>query len=281
MAGLSLGGALLLFLSAAVLNMYVFPIWTAVSNQAILDEQTKGVASLAAIESALAQGESGVNATNDLLQAALERANATNDLLLAALDQAENANNETGVLLAQLRDNLQQFLYESHLNIGENLFRFLRDDMGSAEMAVDGSVNNVTFFYEVPPGVRAEIGRALFYLRDAGGFDSGGWGNNGGNPLANGIALRTMSANGTLLFDILDGQFIDSVISLTAWCYDLRRDNFGSGHEAAVARWTFAKSGRPIILYPGERLEVVIRDDLTYLVSQTINIQGVHYPHVE
>lgn len=62
-----------------------------------------------------------------------------------------------------------------------------------------------------------------------------------------------------------------------AMCYDVQLLAWGSGNDLVAARWTFANSGRPLVLRgnDGDRLELILRDDFTGLISQTFMIQGV------
>ena len=129
------------------------------------------------------------------------------------------------------------------------------------------------FYIQPPAGSVYRLARMLPFVEDFGTFDSGSYGN--GITLANGIAIRVQDDNGTIL-DLLDGLPIQINTHWARMCYDMSVSSFGVGNEYLHARWTFAKSGQMIRLVGdnNERLEVVLNDDFSDLVSQYFMVQG-------
>lgn len=147
------------------------------------------------------------------------------------------------------------------------------DGSGSTNQAVDGSITPVSFKVVPPAGVSYGIARVVFSLRDTGTMDSGGWGNNGGNPLANGMKF-IWHKNGV---DIdLTPESITSHYILAGVCYDLDHNNWGAGDEYITARFSFTKAGQYLTFNgdEGDYLEVLVRDNLTGLVDQRLSAQG-------
>lgn len=146
------------------------------------------------------------------------------------------------------------------------------DGLGATNQNVDGSVTPVSFFVKPPAGKVYGIARIIFSLRDSGSMDSGGWGNNA-NSLTNGILLNWRRAGNIIP---LTNEAIKSHIDVAAVCHDLVHQNWGQGDEFITARFTFTKAGNYLALDGdlGDYLEVVIRDDLSYLVQQRVSAQG-------
>lgn len=140
-------------------------------------------------------------------------------------------------------------------------------------MAVDGSVTPVRFNLDVPVGQIFLVTRFVFIIRDSGSMDSGGWGNNGGSPLPNGMTVGVT----------LDGVDIDftpipwtSHADLAGVAYDLTYHSWGSGDTFIVMRLTIAKTGTRIRLRGdrGDTFWMQVNDDLEYLVEQRCMCQG-------
>lgn len=151
-------------------------------------------------------------------------------------------------------------------------FDQIGDGTGNDVMNVNGETTPVSFKIIPPAGKIYGIARLIFSLRDSGSMDSGGWGNRT-QPLNNGNKL-IWHKNG---IDIdLTRNPIASHFDLAGVCHDLIHANWGAGDEFITARFTFTKAGQYIILNgdEGDYLEVLIQDDLTYLVSQKVSAQG-------
>lgn len=147
------------------------------------------------------------------------------------------------------------------------------DGSGNANMSVDGSATPVIFKVVPAAGQVIKLARIITSVRDAGSFDSGGWGNNGGVQLPVGLDLR-WKRNGAI-YD-LTKEKVKSVYDLASYSHDLTHFNFGQGDEFITNRFTFTKAGQYLTLDgdAGDELQVIVNDDLTYLVDQRVSAQG-------
>ncbi len=145
---------------------------------------------------------------------------------------------------------------------------------GAKDMAVDGSTIPVPFLVKPAAGEVLRVARWILTIRDGGSFDSGGWGNNGGSPLDEGLLVEMIQDSVT--YPLLDA--VKSHVDVASLCYNLSHHSWGSGDEFLVARWTFTATGQYLRLVgdDGDELRVVVRDDLTHLVEQTIYVQGYY-----
>lgn len=147
------------------------------------------------------------------------------------------------------------------------------DGTGTTDMSVDGSATPVTYSTKPGAGEIFRVARIIVSVRDSGSFDSGGWGNNGGNPLANGL-VANVKWDGVVV--PLTVTPITSHIDLAALSYDVSYNSWGSGDEFIVFRFTFTKAGQYIRLDGdlGDEIQFIVNDDLTYLTQQRISVQG-------
>jgi len=151
---------------------------------------------------------------------------------------------------------------------------------GEAETAVsrnqnvDGSVTPVRFCLKPNPGEVLVMSRLIFIIRDGGGMDSGGWGNNGGSPLANGLRVGLSKGGVDTDFTPIPWK---SHVDLGGVAYDLTYHNWGSGNTWLTMRLTIAKSGTLLRLDSAtdDCFWMDVQDDLTYLVEQRCMCQGV------
>ena len=161
-------------------------------------------------------------------------------------------------------------------NIGKNHIPIMQradtvgDGSGNYNMNVNGSITPVNFFIKPQANTVLYIARAIFILVDAGSFDSGGWGNNGGVPLQNGIDI-VLHQNG---YDFAIDNKLKRHSDVAALCYDVSKYSWGSGDEWLTARLTFTKFHGFIELKENDYIKIVINDDLTYLKEQHITFEG-------
>lgn len=147
---------------------------------------------------------------------------------------------------------------------------------GSNNLNGVGSIETpIDYFIEAQPGERLAIARVLIHIVDSGTFDSGSYGN--GIVLTNGI--QVFYKRGSITVDVTDGLPIKTNVDWGRWCFDMRKSDFGQGNECLIAKWSLSAYGGRfgIILDPGDRVGVRIRDDLSDLVEQTIIAEGVHH----
>jgi hypothetical protein len=166
----------------------------------------------------------------------------------------------------------------------EPIYDFLTDDGltadGTNENAnVNGAVTAVPFYRGPPTGEIWAIHRMIVEIEDNATFTADNYG--GVSTLTNGVELEVREGTtGALILDVLDSEDITSIADWAAHCYDMTEHTFGSGNNFAVARFTFANAGRPIVL-DGDRGEVLIarvNDDLSGLVNHKFMIQGHQIP---
>jgi hypothetical protein len=81
--------------------------------------------------------------------------------------------------------------------------------------------------------------------------------------LGNGIQVKIIDADGTtVISDLTDGIAIKTNAQWGFLCYDVTHQGFGNtpDDEMLLVRWTFARSGTPITLKPGQSLRVYLND---------------------
>lgn len=156
------------------------------------------------------------------------------------------------------------------------LYRFLdtKGD-GTGDMSAVGDYSSGQYLAIQPPKYEEyRLERLLVQIVDATVNRSDRYGGLAG-ALTNGIAIRTRTQAGDTV-SLTNGVNIKSNGDWARYCYDVSFSEFASGENFVDVRWTFAKAGQPIILngLASERLEVVLQDDLTGLVSHTFMVQG-------
>lgn len=163
-------------------------------------------------------------------------------------------------------------------NAEHHIFRFLTDDgLATGQQNANGNyaAANTPFYYSCEQD-RIEIHRMIIHIEDTQGMTAAEYGNLG-SALANGYSVRVMESDGTTeLIDLCDGTVITTNASLGRYCYDVDVKTWGSGNESLQARWTFAKSGSPIILDQGQRIQVDLNDNFTGLVEHYFMLQGFY-----
>lgn len=119
------------------------------------------------------------------------------------------------------------------------------------------------------------IHRMIISVEDAGNFDADQYGN--GITLTNGLRIYVKNSSDDILEEITSFPILSSG-DLAAHCHDVTLFSFGIGNNILTARWTFQKSGIPIVLRgtESEYLEVYLNDDFTGLIKHRFVIQG-HY----
>jgi hypothetical protein len=156
------------------------------------------------------------------------------------------------------------------------LFRFL-DTLGNGLGTKDATGNYAstdTAFYiqTTDPSEQYVLHRVMCYVEDSGGSPSlatyGGL-----TALTDGILCRVVYRDGTV-YDLTDGMPIQSNSEWARICYDVDIATFPAGNNYVHARWTFTRSGWPIVLNPFDRLEFVMRDNLTAYVQHSFLVQG-------
>jgi hypothetical protein len=142
------------------------------------------------------------------------------------------------------------------------------DTVGDGTGTTNGATTADTYFFA--PTRSCQIHRMLVFIEDNVPVVAAKYG--GLSALSTGIKVTHVSGGQTLN---LHGQ--NTIKSNADWarvCYDVTYTVFGSGNDYVQARWTFAKSGIPILMESGDTLNAVVADDLTGLVGHYFMIQG-------
>jgi len=151
------------------------------------------------------------------------------------------------------------------------------DGTGTKDSAVNHSGAKEEYKIVPPSGTRLAIARLIVSVADGANPSADVYGNLAG-ALTNGIDVKTKNASGDLV-DLCDGVPVKANSDWSRMCYDMQVQNFGSGDDIVQVRWTFAKSGRSVIVdgTAGEYFSVDINDNLAALSSQFFMVQGVTY----
>ncbi|MEE8632238.1 MAG: hypothetical protein V3T10_02900 [Candidatus Bathyarchaeia archaeon] len=166
-------------------------------------------------------------------------------------------------------------LNDPFVDAKEVVYKFLKNPLdGSRNMVVDGSSTPVSFRYTAPQATRVVLSRINIIILDA----SIGTSNFGGlaAPLTTGVAFFIKDVNDNLLVDLCDGFPVQENWEFAAlagadW-------TIAPATDALTIRWTFEKSGKRIILEPGEYFEMLIQDAMAGLVAMDAMVQGYQYP---
>lgn len=151
---------------------------------------------------------------------------------------------------------------------------------GTGEKSAIGDYSPVgsgqtSFFLQPASGTVCRISRLIIQIEDNSAIFSAE--NYGGiaSPLSSGIQIF-VPINGTSS-DLTDGLPIKANAHWGRFCYDINFSSFGTGNNFLSARWTFAKAETFIRLVGdlNQRLEIVLNDDLSDLVSHTFLVQGI------
>lgn len=154
----------------------------------------------------------------------------------------------------------------------KNLYKWLREG-ANIKANVDGSSVAKVYKYTVGAGDTLELERMIVFIKDTGTFDADLYGN--GAVLTNGILVKVVYADGSDDLDLLDGLPIKTNGEWQGLCHDFNHNKIGTGDEVASVRWTFAKSGAPLVLETGDSFQVTIQDNLTVLTDHRFQIQGI------
>lgn len=159
----------------------------------------------------------------------------------------------------------------------QSLSRFLDldgDGTGTKNAIGDYSTAD-TLYIQPAAGTVYRIERMLVSIEDGVGMRAERYGGLAA-ALTNGVTVRVADDSGTIL-DLTDGLPIKSNAGWGSYCYDVDIKAWGAGNELLLVRWTFAKAGVPLRLDGdnNERLEVILNDDMTGLVSHYFMVQGL------
>jgi len=151
------------------------------------------------------------------------------------------------------------------------------DGSGEKNAIGDYLTEEQIFFIQPPPEQTYKLKMLIVVVGDRGGMKAAEYGNLGG-PLLTGITVRFADNYGARN-DLTDGV---PVVDNAHWgmiCYDVDLKSWGPGEEYLLARWTVGEGGRIPRLRGnrGERLEFVLNDDFTGLITHRFFVQGYRY----
>jgi hypothetical protein len=124
------------------------------------------------------------------------------------------------------------------------------------------------------------VHRMISTVVDGPGFDAGDYGAITGG-VANGLRLCVLDSNNALVYELTDPLLpIQKNVDWASYCFDSRLDSYGTGNNYLSSRWTFSKSGRPILLPTGHKLSVMSQDSFSDLAGHHFIVQGYTIPYV-
>ena len=159
-------------------------------------------------------------------------------------------------------------------DVGSGLYQYLSsngDGTGTVELTGNYSAAAAEFYIQ-DANRYLRLERMIVYVEDSGSIDSGVYGN--GINLTNGIKLEYRESDDTLIHDIMGGLPVFTNAEWQGKCHDITLSTWGSGNQGYSVRWTFAKSGNPIILAPGQKLSLILEDNFTGLEKHRFQVQG-------
>lgn len=121
------------------------------------------------------------------------------------------------------------------------------------------------------------IQRLVVYIQDATAFRASWYGGIGAG-LTNGLGLSINDSEGNKLLDLTGGESIKTNGQWGGICFDTHLSEYGAGSESLAVRYTFEKSGSPVVLTNGETLCLEANDDFSGLEAHTFFLQGL-YPY--
>lgn len=129
------------------------------------------------------------------------------------------------------------------------------------------------FYISGPSSGRMVLERMIIHVRDGSGFSAEKYG--GLTALTNGLSVAVVTEGETV--DLTDGVPVKTNAAWGRLCYDLAFHITGAGDDFMSVRWTFSRSGKPIVLKSAtDKLGVTLNDDMTGLVEHYFMVQGYY-----
>jgi len=155
-------------------------------------------------------------------------------------------------------------------------FQFLSTDgtPSGTTNAIGNYADTDTPFFVTPQTVyqRYVLNRVMIYIEDdAVSINLSTYG--GATALTDGIVPRVVYRDGSI-YDLSCSLFPKSNSDWARICYDVNISTFPAGNNYVNARWTWGRSGHPLVLNYGDRVEFVMRDDLSDLLIHSFLVHG-------
>lgn len=144
------------------------------------------------------------------------------------------------------------------------------DKTGDNNAVGDYSGTPEEFFIQPPEGGVWAIERLIISIHGACGRP--GYGSE--LPLINGISISTTDSEGEMILNLTNGVPIKDEMAWGALCFDVSHKQTNENLTWVFARWTFGKSGLPIVLRDQDRLVVTLSDDMEHLTEHRFQAQG-------
>ena len=158
----------------------------------------------------------------------------------------------------------------------DQLFRYLDtngDGTGMKDATGDYSSAATYFYIEAPQNETYVLNRMIVKIRGStGGLSADGYGNIA--ALTNGILVHVRNAAGSVILDLTDGLAVKLNADWNRLCFDAEPVTYGAGDNFVIVRWTFANSGSPIVLSPGQSFGLLMNDNLSSLNGHFFHVQG-------
>ncbi len=153
------------------------------------------------------------------------------------------------------------------------MFTQLLDTVGDGTGTMNMGTTAATYKIAPPNNETWLIERILVSIFDVTKLTALGFGSL--SVLNNGIVVRCADDNG-VVNDLTNGVPIIHTEDWTRYCHDTALDLSSGGKDYTSYRWTFGRSGSPLIVsgVNNGRLEVVIQDDLSNLDGLYVCAQG-------
>jgi hypothetical protein len=129
---------------------------------------------------------------------------------------------------------------------------------------------------KVTPATRQglEIHRMIVGVEDSASSMSPGEYGGLGAALSNGIVVSVKNSSGTLY--TLTAFPITTNLEWAQHCHDLQQHTWGTGNDGYSVRWTFSKSGYPVVIADNDDtwLSIDLSDNFTGLITHRFIVQG-------
>lgn len=172
--------------------------------------------------------------------------------------------------------------YTDQYHEGPNIVRFLTDDGLDAQLG--GETNMVgawlgqkkKFWVEAQRGEQFALKHAIIHMKITGPVKGGGYGS--GLPLVNGISVYFYSAGFDTYFDILDTEVIRVNEDWGKHDYNTELTSYDPKQKVFKSHWDFTEDGGPVLMNSGDRIEVVLDDNIDSsrgITEMVIKVAGI------